>query len=117
MFAISGEKLTMRIRHLAFEALLRQVVIHTDYNFIVFCAFFSGNIYKLQLAICLCVFVHLGWPWKQRLVGQSTASTEASFHSGPMRNAGVCKVSLCMGVGDAQAHSYCRNGRWQYVCM
>jgi len=29
MFAISGERLTMRIRQMAFKALLRQVLSHT----------------------------------------------------------------------------------------
>ena len=30
--------------------------------------------------------VLLGWSWKRRLLWQSTASTEASFHSSPMCN-------------------------------
>jgi len=46
------------------------------------------------LNLCVHVHVYFGCPWKQRLVWQSTASTEASFHSGPICN--PCVHSVCM---------------------
>ena len=47
-----------------------------------------------QLFLCVVLFLSW-WPWKQRLVWQSTASAEASF--GPMRNPVCARVSVCMG--------------------
>ena len=50
------------------------------------------------------VRVLLGRPWKQRLIWQSTASTEASFHSGPMCNP-VCAKCLYVWVVLGYCHS------------